>query len=427
MEHSNRKRCFFQVIVLLAILAVGVGCQPKVHLMPTPAVMSTGELDPFRVNPNLEQDTRVRILYATNRTLAGEGKKRDYTKRLGKMLRLGIAQLDIGEESEGWDEIIEMSTSKDDCTRPVLHLERIEELVTIPIEADGQPLPESIELLTADINRSLTGRLDKNIMVYVHGANTNVYRAAAQAAQYHHFTGRNSLILAFLWPTGENLIRYRKDVRQAGASVLAFKRLITLLAEHTTAEHINILAYSAGALIVSPALAMLGEEFTGEQRGKLRLGEIYYAAADVGTDQFVEHLRAYHDLPRGVTLTVNPQDSILRHTQRYHRVSRAGRPDKDDLDEEALQWVRKATLGSDLEIIGVDSETVDGLSAGSHSFWYTHPWLNSDVLVQFIFNAAPGQRGLVENFSENGLRYWTFPPDYPDRIIRILQDARNQE
>jgi hypothetical protein len=97
--------------------------------------------------------------------------------------------------------------------------------------------------------------------------------------------------------------------------------------------------------------------------------------------------KAYHYLPRGVTLTVNPGDSVLRNAQRYHRVSRAG----------------------------------------SHSFWYTHPWINSDVLVQFMFNAAPEQRGLVENFNEGGPRYWTFPPDYPERIIRILKEARGSE
>jgi len=52
-----------------------------------------------------------------------------------------------------------------------------------------------------------------------------------------------------------------------------------------------------------------------------------------------------------------------------------------------------------------------------------HPWVSSDVLVQFIFNADPGPRGLKENRNEVGLRYWTFPPDYPERIIGILRDG----
>ncbi len=424
MGHLNRVIQILPLVLLLGLITGCVGGQPKVYLMPTPAVMGSGELDPFRINPDLEQDTRVRILYATNRRPTGEKKEREYSKRPGEMLRLGIAQLDIGEESEGWDEIIELSTTDNDQAGPQLYLERIEELLVLPIEDDGQPLPPELAALAGDINRSLAGRVDKDIMVYVHGANASVYRAAAQAAQYHHFTGRNSLVLAFFWPTGEHILRYRKDVRQAGQSVLAFKRLITLLAEQTTAEHINILAYSAGAMIVSPALALLGEEYTGEQRDELRLGEIYYAAPDVATDHFVEHLQAYHHPTQGVTLSINPSDSVLRHAQRHHRGSRAGRPSQDDLDEEALQWIRNASLGAALELIVVDNETVAGLAPGSHSFWYSHPWLSSDVLVQFMFNANPEQRGLVENTNEHGLRYWTFPPDYPERIIRILQDAR---
>ncbi len=358
MGHSNREIQILPLVLLLGLITGCVGGQPKVYLMPTPAVMGKGELDPFSVNPDLEQDTRVRILYATNRRPTGEEKKREYSKRPGEMLRLGFAQIDIGEESEGWDEIIELSTAAQGQAGPQLYLEQIEELLVLPIEEDDQPLPPELAVLADDINRSLAGRLDKGIMVYVHGANPSVYRAAAQAAQYHHFTGRNSLVLGFFWPTGEHILRYRRDVRQAGKSVLAFKRLISLLNEQTTAEHINILAYSAGAMIVSPALALLAKEYTGERRDKLRLGEIYYAAPDVGTDQFVEHLQAYHHPPRGVTLSINPNDSVLRHAQRHHRGLRAGRSSQDNLDEEALQWIRDASLETALD----------------SSWWTTKPW-----------------------------------------------------
>ena len=97
-------------------------------------------------------------------------------------------------------------------------------------------------------------------MVYVHGANSTIYRAAAQAAQYRHFTGRNCIVLVFLWPSAENLLAYGTDVRHAKRSAPAFKRFITLLAEYTHAENINILAYSAGAQVASPGLGHPGTE-----------------------------------------------------------------------------------------------------------------------------------------------------------------------
>jgi hypothetical protein len=111
----------------------------------------------------------------------------------------------------------------------------------------------------------------------------------------------------------------------------------------------------------------------------------------------------------------------------HHGVSRAGRPKAEDLSPEAAQWARTASIESGFDIIGVDEKTVIGLSSGAHDFWYGHPWISSDVLVQFLFHADPLKRGLLENFNEHGLRYWTFPPDYPDRIIRIIHDAKEKK
>ena len=51
---------------------------------------------------------------------------------------------------------------------------------------------------------------------YVHGANTSIGRATAQAAQYRHFTGRNSVVLSYLWPSAENFLRFGHDVSKSG-------------------------------------------------------------------------------------------------------------------------------------------------------------------------------------------------------------------
>lgn len=127
----------------------------------------------------------------------------------------------------------------------------------IPLDDETVPIPKEIEPLAAAVNDILARSVDKDIMVYVHGANSSIYRAMAQAAQYRHFTGRNSMVIAFLWPSAENLLFYGTDVRHTQKSAPAFMHLITLLNEYTTAENINILAYSAGSQIVSPGLAIL--------------------------------------------------------------------------------------------------------------------------------------------------------------------------
>ena len=41
----------------------------------------------------------------------------------------------------------------------------------------------------------------------------------------------------------------------------------------------------------------------------------------------------------------------------------------------------------------------------------------------FLFQLPPRERGLVETTRDDSLRYWTFPPDYPERIIGIVEGA----
>jgi esterase/lipase superfamily enzyme len=421
----NYRSLLYLIIGLLNIAAVG--CQPTVYLMPTPSIMATGEINPFNINPNLEESNRVAVLFATNRIPVGDDDSKSYTIFPGNKLRLGIAYFTIGGKATDWRQIFELSTSDENRDRPALHLEDLKELAVIPLDDETAPLPKEVESFAAAVNGVLADSLDKDIMVYVHGANSSTYRAAAQAAQYRHFTGRNSMVLAFLWPSAENIFAYGTDVRHAAKSAPAFRRLITLLNDYTTAENINILAYSAGSQIASPGLAILGLEEKGEKRRQLRLGEVYFAGADIGIDTFVENLQTYLDIPRSVTLTINLKDTVLAMAEWHHGVSRAGRPRAEDLSPEAAQWARTASAGSGFDIIGVDENTVVGLSSGAHDFWYAHPWISSDVLVQFLFHADPLKRGLVENVNEYGLRYWTFPPDYPDRIIGIIKEAKKEE
>ena len=59
------------------------------------------------------------------------------------------------------------------------------------------------------------------------------------------------------------MLKYFTDVGNAAASVDPFARLIELLAEHTQASAIDVLAYSAGAQIVSPGLAQAGHGAAG--------------------------------------------------------------------------------------------------------------------------------------------------------------------
>jgi esterase/lipase superfamily enzyme len=421
------KYCF----ILLSFLLLG--CQSKVYLMPTPAVLQTGQHDPFTANPDQDQTNRVTLPYATNRMGVGPENDKKYVTLFDRHLRLGFAEVRIGTENDTWWDIYDLSTTNKRQGDIVLELEKTEELAELD---SGDPVdtlsPEAIHFFE-NLNVALEQTLDKDLIIYVHGANNTFYRSSAQAAQFHHFTGRNSVVLFYSWPSAASFLRYGVDVNNARRTVPVFAKLLEVLAQHSIAEHIDILGYSAGAQVLSPALAFLRKKYGNEDpdhlKKRLRLGEVYFAAPDIDFKSFLDDLATYINIPEHVTLALNPDDTVLKFASMHHKVSRAGRPDPDELNAEETRFVLEASRELPLDILWITSETIPDMSRGSHGFWYSHPWVSTDVLVLFLFNARPADRGLVEYEGERGGRVWYFPEDYPDRASRAivrLEEKANQ-
>jgi len=125
-----------------------------------------------------------------------------------------------------------------------------------------------------------------------------------------------------------------------------------------------------------------------------------------------------------VTTLVNLGDTALRLAGAVNRASRAGRPDLEELTPEATAWLLGASASGDADIIHVRPEDMPDLAATSHTFWYDDPWVSNDVLVTLLFHLAPGERGLTAGTGASGAGYWTFPPDYPDRIRAVAARLR---
>ena len=136
-----RKLTCYSCVLLLFLLA---GCQSKTYLMPTPAVLQTGEHDPFAVNPDQDQTNSVIVAYATNRLPVGAEEDRSYMTLFDKKLRLGAAQVRIGSEKETWMDIYSLSTSNKRKGDIVLDLEATKELAVLDSEGSIDELgPEA--------------------------------------------------------------------------------------------------------------------------------------------------------------------------------------------------------------------------------------------------------------------------------------------
>ncbi|MDM0083182.1 alpha/beta hydrolase [Variovorax sp. J31P179] len=411
------------VLSLLAAVLLA-GCYAPVRLMPTPVSFSNGDIDPFENIGEKLKTTDVPVFYATNRLALIEHPDPVHTIVPTDDLRMGVAHVRVGDESLDWETLHRLSTSADPDERPIVHLERLEQKAVLRSNEDVKNSPEA-QAFFAMINKALAASPNSELLIYVHGSNNTVPRAAAQAAQFRHFTGRRMVVLVFMWPSAGSILRYLTDVNNAASTVEPFARMVELLGENTTASKIDVLAYSAGAQVLSPALVQLGTPRPGETRAqlqqRLRLGQIYFAAPDIDTRRFVNELTGYIDIIERVSIAANLNDSVLRFAAIVGRASRAGRPDVTELDEEQTRFLVDASRKLRFDLIRVDPNDIPNLPESSHAFWYDDPWVSGDMVAQFLLNAPPPRRGLDEQQSPEGARYWRFPADFYDRIYQLFR------
>jgi len=420
-------RTLVPLAALLLLSALLSACESPVRLMPTPVSFRNGDADPFAQAGNkLVGTTDVPVFYATNRGAVIEKPEPIHTVLPSERLRMGVAHVRIGDETLTWEALHRLSTSDDPDERPIVQLEMLEPLTSIGPNDRVTDLPDA-KAFFALVNKALAASASTDLLVYVHGSNNTMPRAAAQAAQLRHFTGRRMVVLAFLWPSAGSILKYFTDVANAQASVEPFVRLIELLAAHTDAKNIDVLAYSAGAQIVSPGLAQLGTPRRGETqeqlRQRLRLAQIYFAAPDIDTRRFVQELGQYVKVVDRVSIAANMNDSALRFANIVHRASRAGRPDPNELDATQTGFLVEASQRLGFDLIRVNPYDIPKLPENSHAFWYEDPWVSSDLLGLMLLNAEPQRRGLAAQSTDGGVRYWSFPPDFDQRVKQLFAPA----
>jgi esterase/lipase superfamily enzyme len=395
------------VLLVVAVTAFFVFYHPPMRLMPPPLLFQ-GQRDAVtgRIE-ELGEGSRLSVFYATSRLPVGPRDNRLYTVAPDTRLHLGTADLRIGGEDTTLADLVEWTAGYSGGDRPFVHLDAMREAATV-----GEPeVAAWLDGVRAALAESGSGR--KDLLVYVHGANTTVERAAGQAAMVQHFGGGNLVVVVFVWPTAENFLRYGRDVRNAFAAGPHLAELIALLARKTGAEGIDVMTYSAGGTVGSTGLAVLARDYPGEAG---QLGQVYHAAPDADFRGFVDDLAVYSPVAEEVTVAANMGDSALRLAQTVNRASRAGRPDLRELSPEAGAMLLGATEEGMVDLLQVLPDEMPDLPASSHTFWYDDPWVSNDLFLMYLFGLDPAARGLERRVTAAGAPVWTFGPDYVERM-----------
>ncbi len=424
---SSTIKDHFYILLLLSMFLSG--CQPKVYLMPAPVGMQP-DTRFFDMSKDRKDENLLYTLYATNRHPYDKfDSSTGYTIFPSDTLELGFVVYSVGDKGMGWDDLYQQSLSPERDRDLLLSQEYVRARVEYDKNDDQERTSSAAEGFFDQINQALAASFDKDLTVYVHGANCNFYRATAQGAQYYHYTGHNSVVLTFSWPSAENLLKYKTDVLHAEKTVPAFARLIEILARHTNARNINILAYSAGAQVAAPGLASLQDLYpeltAGEIKTRLRIGEVYFAAPDTAFKPFIKRYLQFKDIVERTTINLNAKDKVLRLAAFHNGVSRLGRPDYTELDDEEEKILIAALQSPRLNVIDVGGSDALKLG-GAHDSWYSHPWVSNDLILLLLFNAYPEERGLTAYQYESGAKVYFFPENY-DSIIRQILDERKDE
>ncbi len=415
------------VSVVPVVMAAGCGRS----LMPTPAVFWSGQIDAWASVQDEDQSPWVTIFYATDRPAAGTPDDRKYRNGRGPAVRVGEVEVRLGSSSTTWDELIDASMTKERRKSLPLVQGAAREFGALTSTVDQRAARKDPGLVNpagqlafADaINRTLADSRLRNINIYVHGTKVAFYDSVVVAAEFFHFQGRDSVMLAFSWPTRQSFVFYPFDKMEAMKSVPSLVDLVDFLAHNTDVEAINLLGYSAGGPLLAGALADLRERYPDLDETalgrELKIGNVFFVASDAGLRDFIEEdLTTFHPLVRSIRVTVSRNDPILDLAGIVSGGSRLGVAKADALTREELEELDELMPKIDVIDVSYHDPGRKGGNFSGHGYWYRNAWVATDVLASWRWDVPAEVRGLVRI---EGRQTWYFPNDYPQRITVLVQ------
>src|SRR6185503_8365522 len=247
---------------------------------------------------------------------------------------------------------------------------------------DGE-VGEAERRFLARIDEQLARARNRELVLYVHGYRVTFDEISVQMGSFAHYLGHGAMV-TFQWPTGLNFWNYITDCPRAERYIPDIERLVALLAR-SSAEHVNILAYSCGSPLLGAALARLRGRHPQETRAELakryRIGNVIFAASDVDLKTFAhEHVPPILDLAQQLIIYASRNDRALGFSSLLAGASRLGKPDIADLSPRELE-----RLAADPRLQAIDVSDVRGAhemgGMKGHGYWYANDWISTDIIL----------------------------------------------
>jgi len=421
-------------VIIFGLTACATIKLNEINLMPAPDVYEEGAVDPFTDTNPIDKIPYNGILYATDRSPAGEN-DHFYKNKRGNLLRLGSAKVQIGKEDITWEEARRISLLKNRTDKYPIKVTEVEEFgildrsitVFTPPDLISKELYQPAKRFAELVNEKLKQSKRKDIYIYVHGYKVVFENPVLVATELWHFLGYDGVFIAYAWPSTPKTLAYVSDAETAALSSHFLQIFLQYLAEETDAENIHIVGYSAGTRVVITALAQLAMLHTDQDRSaiqrKLRIGHVILTASDFDRQLFGIQLdKGLLKIPRTLTVYVSESDSALGFSRWLFGRARLGQMWKDrNLPDIAAKYLRERQKLIFIDVTDAESAT----SGNGHAYFRQSPWTSSDILMTLMHDLKPDERGLVQS---EDIPIWTFPPDYIQRLraalLEVLPDAK---
>ncbi|UCH73470.1 MAG: alpha/beta fold hydrolase [Rhodospirillales bacterium] len=169
-----------------------------------------------------------------------------------------------------------------------------------PLEGDA---------FVADLRAALDRSRRNEILVFVHGYNTDFDLALRRTGQLRVDLDFAGVTVAFSWPSASRAALYVADQNNADWAAPDLAETLGLLVAESGAERIHVLVHSMGGRILLRAFEELARDGAGRELPVF--GEVIFAAPDVDADIFARTARRLLPLARRFTLYASDSDMAM--------------------------------------------------------------------------------------------------------------------